>query len=86
MCACDYTCGYACGEQDFGDSIPGHGGFTDRMDCQIIMGMFSYVYFSYFLGAGSALSAGTAIVPWMVDKLETMPREQQVWRTDEAVP
>ena len=21
--------------QDFGDSIPGHGGFTDRMDCQV---------------------------------------------------
>ncbi|KAG8386082.1 hypothetical protein BUALT_Bualt03G0111900 [Buddleja alternifolia] len=22
--------------KDFGDSIPGHGGFTDRMDCQIV--------------------------------------------------
>lgn len=22
--------------QDFGDSIPGHGGFTDRMDCQVL--------------------------------------------------
>jgi phosphatidate cytidylyltransferase len=21
--------------KDFGDSIPGHGGFTDRMDCQV---------------------------------------------------
>lgn len=21
--------------QDFGDSIPGHGGMTDRMDCQV---------------------------------------------------
>lgn len=21
--------------QDFGDSIPGHGGITDRMDCQV---------------------------------------------------
>jgi phosphatidate cytidylyltransferase len=23
--------------KDFGDSIPGHGGMTDRMDCQFMM-------------------------------------------------
>ena len=22
--------------KDFGDSIPGHGGMTDRMDCQVL--------------------------------------------------
>ncbi|KAF8678200.1 Phosphatidate cytidylyltransferase [Rhizoctonia solani] len=32
--------------KDFGHSIPGHGGMTDRMDCQFLMGMFSYVYLS----------------------------------------
>jgi hypothetical protein len=32
--------------KDFGHSIPGHGGMTDRMDCQFMMGLFSYVYYS----------------------------------------
>ncbi|KAG9019934.1 hypothetical protein FS842_007727 [Serendipita sp. 407] len=32
--------------KDFGQSIPGHGGMTDRMDCQFLMGMFSYVYYT----------------------------------------
>ncbi|KAI9635343.1 cytidylyltransferase family-domain-containing protein [Dioszegia hungarica] len=32
--------------KDFGHSIPGHGGMTDRMDCQFMMGMFSYVYYA----------------------------------------
>lgn len=48
--------------KDFGHSIPGHGGMTDRMDCQYVkcqrpctaklkfarflMGVFTYVYYS----------------------------------------
>ncbi|KAK3903485.1 cytidylyltransferase family-domain-containing protein [Staphylotrichum tortipilum] len=35
--------------KDFGDSIPGHGGMTDRMDCQFIMGLFAFIYYHTFI-------------------------------------
>jgi len=38
--------------KDFGDSIPGHGGATDRMDCQLMMGLFSYMYYQSFIASG----------------------------------
>lgn len=31
-------------KKDFGETIPGHGGITDRMDCQLFTVVFTYVY------------------------------------------
>jgi phosphatidate cytidylyltransferase len=55
--------------KDFGDSIPGHGGMTDRMDCQFIMGSIAFFYYSSFIAVyhttvgGVIESAVTGLTP-----------------------
>jgi len=61
--------------KDFGHSIPGHGGMTDRMDCQVVMATFSYIYYHAFTDR-SAASLGavltTALKLREIDQLELL--------------
>ena len=43
----------AYGIKDFDSLIPGHGGFTDRLDCQFIMALCTYVHLTTFIRAES---------------------------------
>lgn len=56
------------GKKDFGFIIPGHGGFTDRFDCQILMVFFTHYYLKIF---GNMKEANTsAICDALVDNLK----------------
>lgn len=49
--------------QDFGYFIPGHGGVTDRFDCQVVMGLFTFLYQKTFvpqIGQAEAAARRTA--------------------------
>lgn len=47
--------------KDFGDSIPGHGGMTDRMDCQVVMAVFSYLYYNNYIARLANVSVSAVL-------------------------
>lgn len=65
--------------KDFGDSFPGHGGMTDRMDCQLLMGSFTCVWLqAVILRQGYTLNSALNVVfslP-LADQLELFERLQ----------
>lgn len=48
----------AVGVKDFADTFPGHGGMTDRVDCQLMMAVFSYVYYHNFVADPTVSGTG----------------------------
>jgi phosphatidate cytidylyltransferase len=75
--------------KDFGDSIPGHGGMTDRMDCQVVMAGFAYLYYHAFIDAsgptvGSVLGGALRLAP--AAQLELLERLANVLVAKAALP
>lgn len=49
--------------KDFSNTLPGHGGFTDRFDCQIVMTVFLYIYICDVVQGGlNSLTSVTAYI------------------------
>mmetsp|Transcript_14282 Transcript_14282/g.23641 ORF Transcript_14282/g.23641 Transcript_14282/m.23641 type:complete len:414 (+) Transcript_14282:56-1297(+) len=65
--------------KDFDKIIPGHGGMMDRMDCQLIIHLFTYIHLTSFVihktslvGVGDIVSAAAVLSP---DDLARVHRE-----------
>lgn len=75
--------------KDFGDSIPGHGGMTDRMDCQIVMATFSYLYFNNYV-ARETLAVGGVLTSMLQlgpdEQLELFSKLANILAGDELLP
>ena len=59
--------------KDFADTIPGHGGVTDRMDCEMLNGAFVYIYLHQFV-----FYDGAKIMDSILKKIMKLNHEEQL--------
>jgi phosphatidate cytidylyltransferase len=59
--------------KDFANTIPGHGGVTDRMDCQMLNGAFVYIYLKQFV-----FYDGAKIMDNILKKIMRLNHEEQL--------
>ncbi|PRP85613.1 CDP-diacylglycerol synthase [Planoprotostelium fungivorum] len=63
--------------KDFDSMFPGHGGVTDRMDCQMIMQLFTHVYISTFI-----MPRASSDVEHIISLITALPEKEKLllWR------
>jgi len=57
-------------KKDFDSLFPGHGGVTDRMDCELIMGLFTYVYHTALISTTTMDAAAIILAISQLPNLE----------------
>jgi phosphatidate cytidylyltransferase len=62
----------AFGIKDYSNMFPGHGGVTDRVDCQLLMSVFTFVYLINFVKVNFSQSADVGKVMAFAYELTTV--------------
>uniref|UniRef100_A0A7S0VIE3 Phosphatidate cytidylyltransferase n=1 Tax=Polytomella parva TaxID=51329 RepID=A0A7S0VIE3_9CHLO len=79
----------ALGIKDFGDTIPGHGGLTDRFDCQVIIAIFSHAYYKSYIATPVISLAGvltSALALGVADQKKLLAAVANVLASDGNLP